>query len=98
MTPSTETAIRSMNELSMLDSELLNSEEFPSIDTLYNSVRTTFKSIKKMKATMYRISIMDAESFEEKRFNVSKKEENAKRLARNARRNGYATRIQKMEE
>ena len=51
-----------------------------------------------MKATMYRISIMDAENFEEKRFNVSKKEENAKRLARNARRNGYATRIQKMEE
>lgn len=96
MTPSTEAAIRSMNELSMLDSELLNSEELPSINTIYQQVRTTFKNIKKMKATMYRISIMDAESFEEKRFNVSKKEENAKKLARNARRNGYATRIQKM--
>ena len=51
-----------------------------------------------MKATMYRISIMDAETFEEKRYNVSKKEKNAEALAKNARRKGFATRIQKMEE
>lgn len=98
MIASTACAMRSMSELSWLESEVLNSEEFPSIDTLYNSVRKTFKNTKKMNVSMYRISIMDAENFEEKRFNFSKKEENAKKLAMNARRNGYATRIQKMEE
>ena len=98
MIASSAMAIRTMSELSWLESEVSFSEEFPSIDTLYNSVRKTFKNIKKMKATMYRISIMDAETFEEKRYNVSKKEENAEALAKNARRKGFATRIQKMEE
>lgn len=47
-------------------------------------------------AKIYRVSIMDVMTFEERRFNVSKKEENAKKMARAARRNGYATRITEM--
>lgn len=46
----------------------------------------------------YRVGIMDAETFEEKRFNVSRRRENAELLAKNARRNGYATRITVEEE
>lgn len=38
---------------------------------------------------------MNAETLQEERFNVSNTKENAERLAKNARRNGKATRITK---